>query len=667
LTEPTAWVPQSKPFWFMEYGCAAIDKGTNQPNKFLDPKSSESAIPYFSDGSRDELIQLQYIRAVNAHWRDAANNPISEVYEGPMVDMSRAFVWAWDARPFPWFPALLDVWSDGENWLKGHWITGRTGGWPLAEVIAELCRRSGVGKIDVSAVWGYVRGYELRQVLSARGALQSLLLAYGVDAIERGGVLRFVMRADASVTELDPARLALRNPKAVSDLSFERVPEAETAGRVQLSFIEADGDFEPAEVEAIFPDERSFAVSASELPLALTPAEGDEIAERWLAEARIARQTARFALPPSRPDLGPGDVVALPSGEGTGLYRIDRIEDTLERGVEATRVEPSVAHTARPRAEAVTITAPIQIGPVFPLVLDLPVQSGNGTEAIGPWVAATAKRWPGSVSVFGGDPLSLQANLPRAATIGVLQQPLPGARPALWDRGGEIVVRLTRGSLASAERLRVLGGANRAVIGSGDAQGWEIVQFRDAELIGESTWRLTGLLRGVEGSESEIAALRPTGSIFCLLDSAVRKVPRDSGDLGRVDVFRVGPAARSYTHESYRDVDATPQGLSLRPLAPVHVRASEAPSGDIVVAWMRRTRVPVNLFTQSQVPLGEAFERYRVRVWTGTQVVREVTVSAPGWTYTAQDRSTDGSADRIEIAQISDIYGPGAVAEVQLM
>ncbi len=32
---PTAWEPQSKPFWFTELGCAAIDKGTNQPNKFL--------------------------------------------------------------------------------------------------------------------------------------------------------------------------------------------------------------------------------------------------------------------------------------------------------------------------------------------------------------------------------------------------------------------------------------------------------------------------------------------------------------------------------------------------------------------------------------------------------------------------------------------------------
>jgi hypothetical protein len=39
---PTDWEPQSKPIWFTELGCAAVDKGTNQPNKFLDAKSSES-------------------------------------------------------------------------------------------------------------------------------------------------------------------------------------------------------------------------------------------------------------------------------------------------------------------------------------------------------------------------------------------------------------------------------------------------------------------------------------------------------------------------------------------------------------------------------------------------------------------------------------------------
>ena len=45
---PTGWVPQSKPIWITEVGCPAVDKGSNQPNVFQDPKSSESFAPYFS-------------------------------------------------------------------------------------------------------------------------------------------------------------------------------------------------------------------------------------------------------------------------------------------------------------------------------------------------------------------------------------------------------------------------------------------------------------------------------------------------------------------------------------------------------------------------------------------------------------------------------------------
>ena len=38
---PTGWVPESKPIWFTELGCPAVDKGSNQPNVFIDPKSSD--------------------------------------------------------------------------------------------------------------------------------------------------------------------------------------------------------------------------------------------------------------------------------------------------------------------------------------------------------------------------------------------------------------------------------------------------------------------------------------------------------------------------------------------------------------------------------------------------------------------------------------------------
>lgn len=51
---PTSWVPQSKPFWLTEFGCPAVDKGANQPNVFPDPKSSENAMPYYSNGARSD-------------------------------------------------------------------------------------------------------------------------------------------------------------------------------------------------------------------------------------------------------------------------------------------------------------------------------------------------------------------------------------------------------------------------------------------------------------------------------------------------------------------------------------------------------------------------------------------------------------------------------------
>jgi hypothetical protein len=205
---PTAWVPRSKPFWFTELGCPAIDRGTNQPNVFLDAKSSESAVPRYSAGRRDDVIQMQYLRAVADYWDDPGANPVSPVYGGPMVDMGRAFVWAWDARPFPAFPADLERWADGVNYGRGHWITGRVTNQPLAAVVAEICARAGVSEVDVSRLYGAVRGYVRAEVGSARAALQPLMLAYGFEAVEREGVLRFVMRGDAEPVAVGPDELA---------------------------------------------------------------------------------------------------------------------------------------------------------------------------------------------------------------------------------------------------------------------------------------------------------------------------------------------------------------------------------------------------------------------------------------------------------------------------
>ncbi len=88
---PTDWVPGSKPIRFTEYGCAAVDKGGNEPNKFVDLKSSESALPRYSNGRRDDLMQMQYYRAFTQHFAEDANNPVSVLYGARMVDMGHAY------------------------------------------------------------------------------------------------------------------------------------------------------------------------------------------------------------------------------------------------------------------------------------------------------------------------------------------------------------------------------------------------------------------------------------------------------------------------------------------------------------------------------------------------------------------------------------------------
>lgn len=123
---PTAWVPESKPIRFTEFGCPAINKGSNEPNLFVDAKSSESGIPYYSNGSRDDLNQRIALETVLVHFRDVVNSPISTVYNAPMIAADGMSAWCWDARPFPQFPSLTSLWSDAPNYARGHWLEGRS-------------------------------------------------------------------------------------------------------------------------------------------------------------------------------------------------------------------------------------------------------------------------------------------------------------------------------------------------------------------------------------------------------------------------------------------------------------------------------------------------------------------------------------------------------------
>lgn len=655
---PSPWVPQSKPIWFTEYGCPAVDRGTNQPNKFVDPKSSESALPHHSRGHRDELIQQQYLRAVIAHFSDPSRNPVSALTGAPMVDLSRAHVWAWDARPYPAFPRAADVWSDAPNYSLGHWITGRTAGRPLAPLVAELCAAVGLHDVDVSGLHGLVRGYAVAEVASLREVLQPLMLAHGFDVAERDGKLVFRSRTGRIEAELDPGRLVATKETPVP----ERLRDGAAAldARLQVTALEADGDYAPLSTTAIHPDAEGRGLGSLELPLALTRAEAAGLALRRLAEARAARDTARFALPSSRDDLGAGDVVSL----NGAAWRIDRVERNAALEIEATRVSGSL-HGAQtpddtPPPPLLPGTPPV---PAEALFLDLPLMRGDEAPHA-PHVAVTAEPWPGPValhSATGEGPFTLDRVLRAPATMGRTLCPLAAAPAGRWDRGPALRVRLVRGALASAGVEELLAGANLAAIGDGTPDGWELFQFAEAVLAGEDTWELSMRLRGQAGSDGIMPGAWPAGSCFVLLDGRPGQVGLPAGARGVARRWRWGPADRPIGNPAWREAAHAFAGNGLRPYPVCHLRASAGADG-VQVTWVRRTRIEGDGWDGPEVPLGEEREAYLVRLRVDGALRREAEVASPRFLWDsamqAQDAAGGGTAE-IEIAQISDRYGPG--------
>ncbi len=382
---PTAWVPGSKPIWFTELGCPAVDKSAARPNVFPDPKSAENAFPYFSRRSRADSQQRRFLEAHLDHWREAA----------AMVDADRVYLWTWDARPFPAFPQNGAAWSDGANWRTGHWLNGRLGTATLADTIAAILTDHGFSAFDVSAVSGDLTGYVQGDVTSARNLLEPLMAAFQVDVAEDGGTLRFRSRNTAVLPVRDIAVLADLEDEPL--WSESRGHDSDFAAEAVLTSFNPALDYEQGSARSRRIDNAGSRVMRLDLNAAL-PAETAEAAvEALLRDNRQARRSLRFALPPSEITLEPGDCIRLPEDAfpqaPSGRFLVSRIEDGAVRQVEARAFSAAFSVFAGGAEERRSNGASGAEGfaPEV-LFLDLPCHDGTAPEDSAR-IAALAKPW----------------------------------------------------------------------------------------------------------------------------------------------------------------------------------------------------------------------------------------------------------------------------------
>ena len=366
----TAWVPQSKPVWFTEFGIPSVDKGTNQPNVFYDPKSSESALPWYSRGNRDDLIQRRGIEAVLSYWSTGSgNNPLSSVYGGRMI--GTISIWTWDARPYPAWPARTDAWGDGPQWPLGHWLTGKIGLADLGALVAERCARVGFVAIDVSGLFGVVTGYVRDQPMSPRAEIEMLMNAFAFDAVESEGVIRFVPRGRTPVASIEVAGCVLPEQGEIATLI--RAEESDLPDIVSITFIDGNGDYQSGSISSSRLAGWSERKSDLSLALVMDELQAQTMADRALAEAWIGRETARVGLPPSLVAVDPGDVLDLIVDGRPRSFRLTRILDSGPRAVEAQRTEAAIYATPLPGIAPPVFMPPTVYGRALLEIMDLPL------------------------------------------------------------------------------------------------------------------------------------------------------------------------------------------------------------------------------------------------------------------------------------------------------
>lgn len=648
----TAWVPASKPIWFTEYGFPSVDGCANQPNVFVDSSSSLSAYPHFSRGRVDFMAQRVAIAATEAQWASSS-----------MV--VNKFLWTWDARPYPHWPDLSDVWADGNNWVTGHWVQGKLGASHVGAAVEAIAERAGLTdmQIDTSSLQMVLDGFVISDRVTARAALEQLMKAFLFTLKESDNAL---------IADLRDGPVTLTIDKSVcieQKLGDQMVPYLLTRRedlmlpeRQEVHFLNRLQRYETNVQSASRSTQSATDTAALHLSLVLAETHARAIAETTLADRWAERSTLGLKLPIAYAVLEPNDVITLVDGSIHHRIRLTQVQlgkpgiVNIKGVIDAADAwDGYIAPTVGSSGNLVLPNPRTHLE-----ILDIPALPGDTQDALTLRFAAcgVADGWKGAtlVRVTGSGNDEPVLNLDHPATIGTALSVLTSGSAQRFDEVNTVdIALLGNAALSSATELAVLNGTNVAVLGS------EVIQFRNATLQSAGIYRLSGLLRGRLGTEPAMTS-HLVGERFVLLDDAVKPLVVPAGNYGQTWNIRAVTSGDALTDGTISSL--TIGAECLKPYSPVQPLAiKNAVSGDITISWIRRARIDGGLRDYVDVPLMEQFEQYEINVMNGSAIARSWVTNAPTVTYTAANQTADFGAAQtslnLVITQRSALIGPG--------
>jgi hypothetical protein len=507
----------------------------------------------------------------------------------------------------------------------------------LDRIAGELSGGRLAGPASISVDGFAANGADMRE------AMMPLVEAFGLGLRSGSDGLALVDAGAATGMIADEALAQRVNGRAIDPVEHQGGSADGVPVALSLRYHDAARDYQ-AGMQRVTRPGAGRSESGIDLPAVLDPdaaraLASDRLRARWAGRARMTVRCDWRAL-----GLAAGDVVTV--DRAPGLWRIEEREWEAMAVRLALRRLPGGGGAPPMGAGSGEIVRPVDAphGPTTLLLADLP-RIADGV-ASAPLVVAAASGGAGwrSAALFvtgaSGEAMPIGRSAGRAV-MGVADTVLPGGSALLVDRGQSVSVTLRAADmvLLSADEAALDQGRNLVLLGR------ELIQFDTAERTGAATYRLSGLRRGLRGTDWAVAE-HIAGEPFLLIEEgrlveplAVQGADGEAGSVLRVSAVGIGDVAPA-------EAMLTISGEALKPLAPVHMRAGRDGAGGWTIEWTRRSRDGWRWLSGTDVPLGEESERYAVEILDGAVAVRAQEVTSGSWTYRADMIAGDGMAGR---------------------